>query len=196
MAQPICGIYKITNLINGKFYIGSSINLMRRKAEHKYRRKNFVHINNILKNAVKKYGEENLKFEIIEELLFGNWATKDYKLEMITSREQYFVDLMKPSYNIRKEVTTNKGCVSEATLKHIEKLRSINTGRTDAKFLAKEVIAYNNNEIINVYKSAKEASIKHNVDISLVYRSCSGERKGVKNSAKKIKFKYKQYESM
>jgi predicted GIY-YIG superfamily endonuclease len=35
------GIYKITNLVNGKFYIGSSVRLSSRKAEHKYRMKNY-----------------------------------------------------------------------------------------------------------------------------------------------------------
>ena len=33
--QKISGVYKITNKINGKFYIGSSINIKRRWESHK-----------------------------------------------------------------------------------------------------------------------------------------------------------------
>ncbi|WP_366140436.1 GIY-YIG nuclease family protein, partial [uncultured Fibrobacter sp.] len=32
--QPICGIYKITNLVNGKSYIGQSINISSRWKQH------------------------------------------------------------------------------------------------------------------------------------------------------------------
>ena len=33
--EKICGIYKITNLINGKVYIGQSTNIERRWKDHK-----------------------------------------------------------------------------------------------------------------------------------------------------------------
>ena len=34
MSEKICGIYKITNLINGKVYIGQSQDIYERWAEH------------------------------------------------------------------------------------------------------------------------------------------------------------------
>lgn len=59
------GIYKITNKINGKIYIGQSIDLDRRKKEHiRDLNKNRNH-NNHFQNAWNKYGEENFKFEYI-----------------------------------------------------------------------------------------------------------------------------------
>lgn len=55
-----CGIYKITNLINNKIYIGQSVNIERRLNEHKRRDEQKID------KAIKKYGFENFNFEIIE----------------------------------------------------------------------------------------------------------------------------------
>ena len=61
------GIYKITNLINLKVYIGQSDRLNDRKREHFYRLKRNEHNNEHLQKSYDKYGEENFIFEIIEE---------------------------------------------------------------------------------------------------------------------------------
>lgn len=58
-------IYKITNKINGKSYIGQTTNYRRRFREHKklgYGKEE----NKYLYNAIKKYGLENFTFEVIE----------------------------------------------------------------------------------------------------------------------------------
>jgi group I intron endonuclease len=58
-------IYKVTNKINGKMYIGQTVNeLSIRKAGHLYeaRRDN---TNIVFHNAIKKYGKNNFKWEII-----------------------------------------------------------------------------------------------------------------------------------
>ena len=58
-------LYKITNLINGKVYIGQSIHPDKRWWEHRNKaKKNFdkypIHL------AISKYGEKNFSFEILE----------------------------------------------------------------------------------------------------------------------------------
>lgn len=60
------GIYKITNKINGKVYIGQSVNIQKRWIKHKSNLR-LNKSNTILYYAFKKYGIENFLFEIIEE---------------------------------------------------------------------------------------------------------------------------------
>lgn len=61
-----CGIYKITNTINNKVYVGSSINLKGREYKHFWMLKKGLHDNHYLQNSFDKYGKENFIFEIIE----------------------------------------------------------------------------------------------------------------------------------
>ena len=75
------GIYSITNLINGKRYIGKSINLNGRLSSHKCSLRKDVRnkdTNRYLFNAVKKYGIENFNFEVIElDLSFNSYISKN-----------------------------------------------------------------------------------------------------------------------
>lgn len=93
------GIYKITNTVNGKFYIGSSTDITRRFNEHRSRLNKTVHKNRILQRAWHKHGEDKFTFETIEE------CANDQKL--LLEREQYYLDLLKPyleiGYNIVKQ---------------------------------------------------------------------------------------------
>lgn len=61
-----CGIYKITNLVNGYFYIGSSVDINSRFGNHRYTLRNNNHNNPKLQNAWNKYGEQNFVFDIIK----------------------------------------------------------------------------------------------------------------------------------
>lgn len=85
------GIYKITNLINNKVYIGKTNNSERRWKDHQ--RLAFLvdnkEYNKILYQAIRKYGLNNFKFEIIEEIL-------DYNIS--SEREQYWINYY-DSYN-------------------------------------------------------------------------------------------------
>lgn len=61
------GIYKITNLLNGKVYIGQSVDIEKRWSTHKAELKNNYHYNFHLQNAWNKYGEESFEFSVVEE---------------------------------------------------------------------------------------------------------------------------------
>lgn len=74
------GIYKITNKINGKIYIGQSNNCERRFQEHcSPSRANQSRIPVDL--AIKKYGKENFTFEIVEQCT----------LEQLNDKEEYWI---------------------------------------------------------------------------------------------------------
>lgn len=58
-------IYKITNIVNGKSYIGQSVNPIKRFASHCSRAK-MQKDHSIIHAAIKKYGRENFKLDILE----------------------------------------------------------------------------------------------------------------------------------
>lgn len=84
-------IYKITNKINGKCYIGQTTDYKRRFQEHKscgYENEN----NKLLYYAFRKYGIENFNFEVIEE-----------KTEKYNEKEKYWIsyyDSFENGYNM------------------------------------------------------------------------------------------------
>lgn len=63
------GIYKFTNKINNKSYIGQSINISKRIKDHFYKAtcSKDVSFNSILHQTIRKYGIENFKTEVLEE---------------------------------------------------------------------------------------------------------------------------------
>lgn len=58
------GIYKITNKLNGKAYVGQSIHIEQRWQEHCWKSSS---IKGIIGKAIQKYGIQNFIFEILEE---------------------------------------------------------------------------------------------------------------------------------
>ncbi|MFJ5713724.1 GIY-YIG nuclease family protein [Neobacillus sp. NPDC093127] len=94
----IVGVYKITNKINRKFYIGSSKDILLRWKDHinDYNRNN--HHSRYLQNSWNKYGEEAFHFEIIHET--------DEQEELVPL-EQAYLDMLTPwkrdiGYNVSK----------------------------------------------------------------------------------------------
>lgn len=69
MREKICGIYKVTNNINGKIYIGQSVNIYARWNHHKSCCLNSKchEYNSPFYRALRKYGYENFTFEILEQ---------------------------------------------------------------------------------------------------------------------------------
>ena len=62
------GIYKIINIINNKFYVGSAVDLKRRKTRHFSELRKGKHNNRHLQAAWQKYGEAAFIFVVVEEL--------------------------------------------------------------------------------------------------------------------------------
>ncbi len=114
------GIYKIINKINGKYYIGSAVNLYERWYKHKSDLNKNKHDNSYLQNAWNKYGEENFTFVVLELI--------DNKIELI-NREQYWIDILDATnrslaYNLAPKAGSMLGFKhSEETKRKISKNR-------------------------------------------------------------------------
>jgi group I intron endonuclease len=170
------GVYKITNIINNKCYIGSSRRLHERKNEHNYNLRKNNRSNSIIKNAVLKYGIDNFKFETLEEFVFDTFASSKYIDELITSREQYYVDIIDPEYNIKKkDVTSSKNinCHNRKIIK--DKLSIRETNRLFPKnYGRKQIDVYKreNLEFIETVNGVRVCSMKYNVDTSTILHTC------------------------
>ena len=127
------GIYKITNTINNKVYIGQSINIDERWRAHKADYKN-SHLTGKHKSylyvSMRKYGIENFKFEVIEE------APK----ELLNEREIYWIQYYDAT-NPDKGYNLTPG----GNLPRLNVTRSVCQYDTQGNFIAE-------------YKSVKEAS--------------------------------------
>lgn len=77
-------IYKITNLINKKVYIGKSVNVEKRFKHHKSALRNNKHVNKHLQASWNKYREESFAFEVLCE-------NKNISNEELNKIEQQYI---------------------------------------------------------------------------------------------------------
>lgn len=82
-------VYKITNLINNKIYIGITIDYNRRWKEHCQKRKT------IISKAIEKYGKDNFEFKVLESGHTPESASKR-EIELI----HYYNSLVPNGYNV------------------------------------------------------------------------------------------------
>ena len=87
-------IYVIKNLLDGKFYVGQALNLKRRRYLHLRDLKRGRHSNIHLQHARNKHGESAFQFYVL------HGCTKDN----LDDFEQYYIDNLRPAYNIVKVV--------------------------------------------------------------------------------------------
>lgn len=86
------GIYMFINKINKKFYIGKSNDLFTRIKSYTQKTININFSNSKLFRAIEKYGFNNFAFSIIEYC----------NIDDLSFREQFYIDLLRPQYNIRR----------------------------------------------------------------------------------------------
>jgi len=154
------GIYMWTNLINSKYYIGSSVSLTSRftiyyslAALQKRRQKG----SSVIYSAILKYGHDKFKLDILEYC----------EPEILIAREQYYIDLLKPEYNILKIANSRFGRkhTEETKLKISSKVKGTNhpffgkehTDESRNK-IRESLILYHKNNALNNKRIVKSKS--------------------------------------
>lgn len=177
MQQLKSGIYQIRNLVNGKRYIGSAKNFQKRKHQHYHYLKYKKHHSKYLQNAFLKYGKENFIFEILVK------CPSEYLLKL----EQWFLDNLKPEYNISKiAVTTTRPSLNEnQKIKLSNKLKGQKRSEETKNKLkiiqqskSPKVYQYDlNGNFIKEWDSVYIASKFYGVKTSGIYHVCKGDLK-------------------
>ena len=110
------GIYRWVNLITGKSYVGSSGNLSDRFRQYfniNFLEREVVRNNSYIYKSLIKNGYSNFKLEILEYC----------ELDVILIREQYYIDLFNPEYNILKIAGSFRGFKHSTDTKRIMSLK-------------------------------------------------------------------------
>ena len=101
------GVYRWVNKLNSNTYVGSGLDLSKRIGDY-YKKSELNRNSRPIKDALLKHGHRNFTLEILE------YCPKAKLLE----REQFYLDLLVPEYNILKIAGSNFGYKhSEASLK-------------------------------------------------------------------------------
>ena len=184
------GIYQIKNIINDKIYIGSAVNLYKRKIDHFSTLVKNTHHNNYLQKSYNKYGKDAFTFEVL-----FTCPKKD-----LIRLEQYHINNYNPEYNIcriagsilgikRSEETKKKqSLVAKNRVWTQEQINARLEGIKNGDRTSKPIIKMDlDNNFIKLYISAteaeKECSVKRNAIVECL--------KGRNKSAGGFKWKYK-----
>lgn len=196
-----CGVYTITNKLNGKVYVGStSATFGARWRQHRYNFRKGNHHSIYLQRSFDKYGESNFIFEILE-------ITEP---NICVDIEQYWINLIRPEYNSVMTAKSNFGYkhrdesklkMSKAKKGHTPWNKGLKTGNTrtkegemrrlkslakSGKFAGRKPVKVHieGNGVNACFSSINDASRYINIDSRLVNYHCKKE-----NLYKGYKFK-------
>ena len=156
------GVYKIINLQNGDFYIGSTIESFKKRIFNKHVSSYFKWINKIdnyrsecpiLYNAFKKYNIDNFKVEIL--FSFARKKDSHTNKKIATYLEKKFINKLNPTYNICKNPEQG-GCpnlgrkLTEEWKKNIGKKAKLYKHKNNQEIYNKKI--NQNKELSSLYK--------------------------------------------
>lgn len=152
--QKSSGIYFIKNIISKKVYIGQSINLYKRLILHKHELITNKHSNSHLQRSFNKHGIGNFKCGVIEYC------------DNLTNRELFYINNQKNEiYNIKEASDSIKHQKRKPiTEKTRKKLSDAKKGKKppNLEWLQqqnrKQIGYYNNEELLFVFLSCKDAA--------------------------------------
>jgi group I intron endonuclease len=162
--QSCSGIYRITNLISGKIYIGCASNIRTRINGHLYSLRKSNHSNQYLQKAWIKYGEESFIFEIIEKC----------NINLLHAKEHYWVIKYNCldkniGYNLKPTDPEGHSIHSEETK---EKLRIANKGKKPSILCIQKL---KERKLSSEHKDILRKS-RENIDFKKLHRSRRGKQ--------------------
>jgi group I intron endonuclease len=157
------GIYSIINRLNGKQYVGSSVDIARRFAAHRSRLRAGNHHSRALQRAWVRYGEPAFSFEVLARCPAG----------MCIAMEQALIDGLTPEYNIAKEAGSRFGVKHTEATK--EKMRAA-VRPSNRQFTPEHCLAIS---VAKKGKSVGPISAAHRAALlaANVGKSCSPEKR-------------------
>ncbi|MBK6966969.1 MAG: GIY-YIG nuclease family protein [Bacteroidales bacterium] len=87
------GVFQIRNMLNGRIFIGSSLDLVAIWHAQKLQLDAGMHSNEELQKDWKLYGRENFSYEILEEIKQTDQMTSDFMKEVKTLEELMIEEL-------------------------------------------------------------------------------------------------------
>jgi hypothetical protein len=151
------GVYRWTNLLSNKTYVGRSVNLGYRFRDY-YKYSFLTHEKNknmVIYKALLKYGYSNFKLEILEYC--------DTKI--LVEREQYHLTLLNPEYNILNLSSSSLGF--KHTPESLSKIRE-HLSKINAEKSIKVKVTDTHKETITLYDSIRKAAKALNCDKSTI----------------------------
>ena len=148
------GVYKITNLLNNKCYVGSAVSKTKKDNRLYVRFRN--HFFNsaeafVIREAILKYGVDNFSFEILEFTDLN--STRD--------RETHYIQTLTPEYNVLKFADSSLG------FKHSE----------ETKRKMKEIYSDERRQRIGNLNKGREFSEEHRKKLSEAANNKTPEQK-------------------
>ena len=165
-------IYKVTNNINGKIYIGQttkSLDIRRKQHENRYKYQNDMAIS----RAIYKYGKDNFSWEIIDT------ATS---IEELNKKESYWIEKLDSlatngkGYNLKGG--GDNAYLSEETKQKIGKVQK---GKLNHNFGLKGKLSKVSKPVRNItdnidYVSERECAETENIPFKIVSAICNGKK--------------------
>jgi len=186
-------VYKITNLVNEKFYIGSASYYDKRIGTHVSRLRQNIHKNPHLQAAWNKYGEDNFKFEVLERCTKESLITREMELIKklkCSDREVGYNMLTLPSRlgatmpESAKEKIGNFWRGKPFSTERLEKFTTIMREKFSIPVIATNIVT---NESVE-FPSISEAALQLGMHVSSISRQL---HKTLTRKPRKYLFKYK-----